>query len=124
MPKAVVDTTVLISAFITPEGVAAELIERGRQAAFELCLPRDIIEELRSRLLGRQRIRRRYQYDDEWVHQHCGRLEIAAIQLVIDPPVVSVVDRDPNDDMVIACALAAEADYIVSRDKDLLSLGS
>lgn len=30
---------------------------------------------------------------------------------------------DPNDDMVIACALAAAADYVVTRDKDLLSRG-
>jgi predicted nucleic acid-binding protein len=29
-----------------------------------------------------------------------------------------------NDDMVIACTLAAAADYVVSRDEDLLSLGT
>jgi predicted nucleic acid-binding protein len=33
------------------------------------------------------------------------------------------VVRDPTDDMIIACAIAAGADYIVTRDKDLLSLG-
>jgi predicted nucleic acid-binding protein len=32
--------------------------------------------------------------------------------------------RDPNDDMTIACALKARADYVVTRDKDLLSLGA
>jgi uncharacterized protein len=37
---------------------------------------------------------------------------------------VRVVERDPNDDMVIACALAGEADDVVTRDKDLLSLGA
>ena len=30
--------------------------------------------------------------------------------------------RDPNDDMVIACALTVEANYIVTRDRDLLDL--
>ena len=39
------------------------------------------------------------------------------------PPIAGVV-RDPNDDMVIACALKAGANYIVTRDKDLLSLGA
>ena len=34
------------------------------------------------------------------------------------------VVRDPDDDMIIGCAIAADADYLVSRDKDLLSLGS
>ena len=35
------------------------------------------------------------------------------------PPVV----RDPDDDHVIACAIAAEAEIIVSSDADLLTLG-
>jgi len=32
--------------------------------------------------------------------------------------------RDPKDDMVLECAVAAGADVIVSGDKDLLSLGN
>ena len=32
------------------------------------------------------------------------------------------VSRDPDDDHVIACALAAQADAIVSGDRDLLVL--
>ncbi|MCX7148741.1 MAG: putative toxin-antitoxin system toxin component, PIN family [Rhodocyclales bacterium] len=34
-----------------------------------------------------------------------------------------VVPNDPDDDAVIACALAARADLIVSGDKHLLGLG-
>jgi predicted nucleic acid-binding protein len=44
--------------------------------------------------------------------------------VVTDLPLVTGVVRDPNDDMVVACALEARADYIVTRDKDLLSLGT
>jgi len=32
------------------------------------------------------------------------------------------VPRDPNDDFILATYLAARADYLVSGDKDLLSL--
>jgi putative PIN family toxin of toxin-antitoxin system len=46
-----------------------------------------------------------------------GRLSV----IVSEVPEVKAV-RDPNDDMVVGCALAAGADYIVTRDKDLLSL--
>ncbi len=35
---------------------------------------------------------------------------------------VEVVARDPDDDHVLACALAAQADLIVSGDLDLLEL--
>jgi putative PIN family toxin of toxin-antitoxin system len=123
MPRAVADTTVLISALLTPDGAAAELLGQARAGAFILCLSREILEELRSRLLHRRRIRRRYRYSDAQVHQHCADLEAVA-QLTTALPSVRVVERDPNDDMVIAGALAARADYLVTRDKDLLSLGA
>jgi putative PIN family toxin of toxin-antitoxin system len=123
VPSIVVDTTVLISAFITPEGVSAKLLEQARAAGFTLCLSPELIEELRSRLLHRRKMRKSYQYADERVHRHCRDLE-AACRLITDLPHVHVVERDPNDDMVIACALKAAADYIVTRDKDLLSLAA
>jgi putative PIN family toxin of toxin-antitoxin system len=37
---------------------------------------------------------------------------------------VEVVTRDPSDNMFRACAVEGRADYIVSRDDDLLTLGS
>jgi uncharacterized protein len=40
-----------------------------------------------------------------------------------DTPLSGIV-RDPGDDMVLACAIDGRADTIVSRDKDLLSLGA
>jgi predicted nucleic acid-binding protein len=44
--------------------------------------------------------------------------------LFADPlPDIGNVCRDPNDDHVIALALAAEATVIVTGDKDLLTLG-
>jgi putative PIN family toxin of toxin-antitoxin system len=57
VPSVVVDTTVLISGFITPEGVSAKLFEQAQTGAFTLCLSREIIRELRSRLLHRRKIR-------------------------------------------------------------------
>jgi putative PIN family toxin of toxin-antitoxin system len=44
--------------------------------------------------------------------------------LVISPALPQAVCRDPDDDAVLACALAAHADLIVSGDKDLLVLQS
>lgn len=45
----------------------------------------------------------------------------ATVRIVgIDPIIV----RDPDDDAILACALAAQADYIVTGDSDLLVLGA
>ncbi|HRY51904.1 MAG TPA: hypothetical protein P5186_28055 [Candidatus Paceibacterota bacterium] len=43
--------------------------------------------------------------------------------MVTPAPLGKQRSRDANDDPYLACALAAEADAIVSRDQDLLALG-
>ena len=47
---------------------------------------------------------------------------VAAVELVV-PTGVPRVSRDPDDDQILACALTAQANLIVSGDDDLLSLG-
>jgi len=41
---------------------------------------------------------------------------------VEDIPLSPVIINDPSDDRVLACAFAANADYIVSGDQHLLVL--
>jgi uncharacterized protein len=47
-----------------------------------------------------------------------------AAVVVSDLPPLSGIVRDPNDDMILACAVAALASHVVTRDEDLLSLGT
>ena len=47
---------------------------------------------------------------------------IAAVQIIDVVPLPQPVCRDPDDDVVLALALAASADLIVSGDNDLLVL--
>jgi uncharacterized protein len=49
---------------------------------------------------------------------------IEAIELVEPASVPRVVPADIDDDQVIAAAVAARADLVISGDRDLLSLGS
>ncbi|MBV9787206.1 MAG: putative toxin-antitoxin system toxin component, PIN family [Chloroflexi bacterium] len=50
-------------------------------------------------------------------------LGYAAIATVVEPALISpVVTADPDDDAVLACALAARAEIIVSGDNHLLDL--
>ena len=44
------------------------------------------------------------------------------MQLVVPAQINPTIARDPADDAVLACALAAQADYIVSGDAYLLDL--
>ena len=64
--------------------------------------------------------RRRYAYSDADVVAYCQELALLGM-IVDDLPEVHVV-RDPYDDVIVACAIAAGAMYLVTRDKDLLTL--
>ena len=124
MRRTVFDTTVLISAFLRPGGLADELLTLAGEGLFELVLSSAIIIETWRKLISSDHIRARYPFSDERVHIFCLSLsQISAEVLRSTTPLAGVV-RDPNDDMIIAAAIDGRADTIVSRDKDLLSLGS
>jgi putative PIN family toxin of toxin-antitoxin system len=122
MPSAVVDSTVLVSAFLTPGGVSAELLQSARRGAFVCCLAQEILDEA-ERVLRSPRLRRHHPYTDHDVTEFVGGLRRAANRINNLPHLTGIV-RDPNDDMVIATALKAQASYIITRDDDLLSLGT
>ncbi len=121
--RIVLDSTVLISRFLTPisGGAAFDLLEQVRSGACDAFASLDILEEVRCVLL-RSRIRRRYKFDDHDVERYS--LELMQIATVLDPERTVRVVRDRNDDMVLDCAVAAEAAYVITRDNDLLSLAS
>jgi putative PIN family toxin of toxin-antitoxin system len=121
MLNAVLDSSVLVSAFLTPRGLAAQLLAAARQREYALSLSEQIIAETQAVLLDHPHIRRRYPYTDEQATRFCRALRSAA-SLVTPLPGIHGVVRDPTDDHVIACALAASAGYLVTRDPDLLTL--
>lgn len=121
MPNAVLDSTVLVSAFLRREGLAALLLRHASGGVFALSLSREILTETETTLVEREHIRRRYRYSNDDVTAFCQELGASFPVLTDLPPVTGVV-RDPNDDMVLATAQAAQATHLVTRDRDLLSL--
>jgi len=121
MLNAVADSTVLVSAFLRTGGVSDVLLRRAADGAFVVSLSQPIVTETETVLLERELIRRRYPYTDEDVAEFCQMLQRSFPMLTDLPPLTGVV-RDPNDDMVVATALQARAAYLITRDRDLLSL--
>lgn len=123
MPDVVIDSTILVSAFLTATsgGASHELLRFAAEGAFTLHLSPAIVRETEDVLLTRKHLRDRYRYDDEDVREFIAGLQVLA-EVTAEITDVRRVVRDPNDDIVIACAIAVDADYIVTRDKDLPDL--
>ena len=120
--RAVLDSSALVSAFITPKGPAGQLVRVAHRGAFQLCLSAGIIEETAGVLL-RPKITDRYRRKPHAAQEFCFGLAAAAL-LVHDLPALEAVPLDPKDDMIIATAVAARADYLVTGDRrHLLVLG-
>ena len=42
--------------------------------------------------------------------------------MIANPPTLNVIKADPKDNMILACAFGAQADYLVSGDTHLKNL--
>jgi putative PIN family toxin of toxin-antitoxin system len=118
---AVLDSTVLVSAFLTPRGAADAVLQYAINDRFMCCLAEAILEET-SRRLASPRLQQRYTYGVGDVEMFRRLLRASFVVLADLPPLTGIV-RDPNDDMILACAVAASASHVVTRDDDLLALG-
>lgn len=127
MIKAVFDANLLVSAFLSranPAGASNALLGFVIGGAVELCLSVEIVDEAMEVLLDSPRLLARHEYSSEQVGQYRADLLTLATVIGDPPPTPGTVPRDPDDDKIVACAVAAGAEYIVSRDHDLLSVGS
>lgn len=122
MRKAVLDSTILVSAFLRKKGLAAQLLDYAVKGAFDFCFTEAIIEETCDVLVNREHLRLNFPYTNNDVEEYRTLLRTLA-RPVHNLPAVQVC-RDPNDDYVIAIALGAGVSYIVTYDKDLLDLTS
>jgi putative PIN family toxin of toxin-antitoxin system len=119
VPRAVLDTNVLVSALISPGGPSAALLLELRAGAFELVASPTLLVELRE-VLGREKFRR-YVAEAE---------AIAYVDLIgheatiLDDPAPSgrPLSVDPDDEYLVDLARAAAADVLVSGDAHLLDL--
>lgn len=121
MISAVLETNVLISSFVRPEGLPGEIREMGLAGKFEPCTSRQLLDEVRD-VLTRPKLLKGLKYDRESLEQMLSQLQPAGPHVeFLD--VHRVVPNDPDDDIVVATAIATGASVIVSGDAHLLALG-
>lgn len=119
--RAIIDTNVLLSGLLW-HGTPHTLLDRVRDGTLTLVSSPVLLAELAEVL-------EQPKFDVILARSNTPRerllAEIQALAEVIAPePLPQPVCRDPDDDHVLALALTAQVDLIVSGDKDLLELNT
>jgi len=119
--RAVIDTNVLLAGLLW-RGPPHALPEHVRAGTVCLVSSPALLAELAD-VIGRAK------FDAILTRTNTSRerslAEVRRLAEVIEPPPLpQPVCRDPDDDVVLALAIAAKVELIVSGDNDLLSLGS
>jgi uncharacterized protein len=119
--RLVLDTNVVASAVLWG-GVPQLLLQAGREKRVNLFTSIPLLAELTD-ILVRFKFKKKLAASGLTIEQIVDRYaELAA--LVQPAAIVPTVLDDPDDDQVLACAMAARADLIVSGDRrHLLPLG-
>lgn len=113
------DTNVLLSSFLT-EGLCSKIFARAKKKEFELYTCPFVLSEFKEKLL------KKFSATAAEFAEALALIE--EVSIPINPAaghiIVKDVCRDRDDDNVLACALAAKADYLVTGDPDLLTIGA
>ena len=115
--KVVLDTNILVSSIFWEHGNPHKILEKVVRGEIKIFLSKEIFDELYEVLV------RDFNEPLDIVRQHVGFILTYAEQVELSYD-VDAVKEDPDDNVIINCALSAGADYIVSGDRHLLNLKS
>lgn len=115
--RAILDTNVLISAYVFPGGKPEVVYRLALEGRLEIGTSLPLLAEF-GRVLGEK---------SGWIPDQveAAVAQVARIASVVEPDeTVQVIAADPADDRVLEAARAFGADVIVSGDRHLLDLGA
>lgn len=119
--RIVIDTNVVIAGMLW-HGPPRRLLEAAVEGTIRLTTSAGMLEEL-AQALTYPRLARRL--SEQRLSASAVVARYALLSDVVAPASIpATVLSDPDDDQVLACALAARADLIVSGDADLLNMKS
>lgn len=116
---AVFDTNVFVSAFLSrsPTSPTKELIDRWLAGEFSLLICDAIIDEIIEKLIA-------YQIDRETIETFVALLDSLAQWVdVPEEAIERLLPGDSDDDVVIACAVIGDADFLVTYYPHFAPLG-
>jgi len=116
-PRAVFDTNVFVSASLSKNANSPtrELLERWKQNEFVLVICNQIAMELIEKLVERG-------VDVESISEQVAALANSAEWVTVEEDRIEDLLSDPDDNVVVACAVEGAANYLVTYDPHFDSL--
>ncbi len=118
--KVVLDTNILASGAISAHGTLSRIVDAWRSGKFRVIVSLPIVEELERTL--QKPYFRRYLTDT----QTSRFLQLLQRRAAVSPITVVVhgIATHPEDDVILATAVLAKADYLVTGDSKLQQVGT
>lgn len=115
--KIVLDTNIYVAAALH-DGLAKEVLEFVfEKSFFTLIISKEILEELSNKLSNK------FKWSEERISFYLG--DISTLSEIVQPSIrLTVVKRDAKDNKILECAVAGQADLIITLDQDLIKLKS
>ena len=117
--RAVLDTNVFVAAYLSrnPNSPTREIIDRWLRGEFELLysidLQAEVVEKFTAKGIGR-----------EPTELLLAALTVKGVRVDVSPAeVTAVIAPDPDDDLVLACAVTGGATHLVTYDPHFDILG-
>jgi putative PIN family toxin of toxin-antitoxin system len=114
--RVVFDTNVYVSALNFPNSPLTDLVEHAQRGTYQLIISPAIVGEVADVL-------RRFEWTERDIRVRLKTITKSS-EIAMPETVPDVIKEDPDDNHILACALAGKANLIVSRDLDLLRLKS
>lgn len=117
--KITIDTNVIISGSLWI-GASDKILEKVENQEIELILSKEIINEF-SQVLNYEEIKDKIRDKGLEIRRTVGKISSIS-KLVVPLEKFDIIKEDPDDNIILECAVEGKVDYIISQDKHLLKL--
>lgn len=119
MLRAVLDANIYVSAAVTPDGPAGQILSRFVRGEFEVVMSPATVDEIR-RVLAYRKVKKSVRTGMDTAGWFSGLVLLADL---VENRALPRTCPDADDDKVLAAAIEGRAEYVVTGDGPFLALG-
>ncbi len=116
--RVVLDTNVLVSAFIHHRGNEWKILDLVRAGVIQLVMSKEILDEFQKVIA-----RGKFGFGSALIIEITA-LVIEIAEIIVPQSRLDIVPDDPSDNKFIECAIDGNVGYVISGDRHLLNIGT